>query len=465
MTLDTQIINRFLYSEEFCRKVLPFTKAEYFEDHIHSLVVETILEYFGQYNRLITKEILEIQLLNRKDLTHTDAAEIPKFIETLENIPTNEEWLIDSTEKFYQKRAVYLAILDSIGIIDGTDKKRSEDSIPSMLQEALAVGFDTNVGHDYFKSAEQRFEFYNTKEEGIQFDIELLNKLTDNVGMRPKTITALNSRSGGGKSIGLCHISASTLKQGKNVLYITMEMSEYSISQRIDANLMNVDMKSLKHMTKDTFMTKIDKIRDKVHGTLVVKEYPTGSAHAGHFRALIEELRQKKGFIPDLIVVDYLGICASQRVKNTAANSYTVLGSVAEELRALGQEYNVPVLTAVQVNRGAFDSTDLDMSDTSDSMKIVHSLDLYLGIIRTEELDELNQILIKVLKNRYGAMGGKFVIGVDLSKSQWYDVEQSAQSNISGSVASKATNVASDDTPVFDKSKFGKRLATDGFKF
>ena len=287
-----------------------------------------------------------------------------------------------------------------------------------------------------------------------------MNKITGGVGLRKKTLTAIAARSGGGKSIGLCHIAASTLRQGLNVLYITLEMSEFRIAERIDANLMNVDMSQLRDMSRDIFETKIDKIRSKTTGKLVIKEYPTGSAHAGHFRALIEELRQKKGFKPDLVVIDYLGICSSQRVRNSAANSYTILGSVAEEIRSLGQEYDIPILTAVQINRSGIESSDMDMTDTSDSMKIVHALDLYFGLIRTDELDELGQVLVKVLKNRYGNSNGRFVLGVDLSKSQWYNVEASAQ-NISGA-AKEATQ---DDVPAFDRTKFGKRVNSEGFKF
>lgn len=460
MELEEKIIAALVADEEFCRKVLPFTKVEYFEDRCHQLVVAATQQFFDQYNKLPSKDVLEIEVLARKDLSQNDATEAPKFIAALTHDNANMDWLIDQAEKFYQKRAVYLAILDSIQIIDGTDPKRTEDAIPSLLQTALGVTFDMQVGHDYLDDFNARYDFYHLKEEGIPFDLELMNKITGGVGLRNKTISAVGSRTGGGKSVLMCHVAASTLKQGKNVLYISMEMAEERVAERIDANLMNVRMGDLRNLERDAFSTKIDKIRDKTNGKLIIKEYPMGSAHAGHFRALIEELKVKRGFTADLIVVDYLGICASQRVKNATANSYTILGSVAEELRSLAQEYNVPVLTGVQINRGGIDSSDMDITDTSDSMKIVHSLDLYIGVIRSEELDELGQVMIKVLKNRYGdpSRYRKFVLGMDAGRSLLYDVEQSAQQGIHDSGQPS-------DKPAFDQTKFGKRLNTESFKF
>ncbi|MHB8123407.1 MAG: DnaB-like helicase C-terminal domain-containing protein [Desulfuromonadaceae bacterium] len=459
MRIEDKIISGLIHDEEFCRKVLPFTKTEFFEERNDQFIVREVTNYFNKYNKLITRDILEIEILNRKDLNQSDAKEIPEYIKKISTEPTNNEWLMTETEKFYQKRAVYLAILDSIQIIDGEDSKRSEDAIPSLLQDALALTFDTQVGHDYTEDADARFDFYHSKEEGIPFDVELLNKITGDVGLRKRTLSAIAGRTGGGKSVAMCHVAASTLKQGKNVLYISLEMSEQRVAERIDANLMNVRMSDLRHLDRDTFNTKIDKLKAKSIGKLIIKEYPTGSAHAGHFRALIEELKAKKNFKADLIVIDYLGICASQRVKNSSANSYTVLGSVAEELRSLGQEYDVPVLTGMQINRGGVDSSDMDMTDTSDSMKVVHSLDLYLGIIRTDELDELGQVMVKQLKNRYGDpnLYKRFVIGMDASKSLLYDVEQSAQDNINDSGQSQ------DDGPAFDKTRSGKRVSAEKF--
>lgn len=453
MTLEDKVISNLIFNEEFCRKVLPFTKVQYFEDHTHQVIVREIMDYFTEYNKTITKDILEIEVMGRKDLTQNDAKVLPRYIADIEPAQDNVDWLLHETEKFYQKRAVYLAILDSIHIIDGKDSKRSEDAIPSMLQDALAVTFDMQVGHDYLEDSDARYDFYHTKEDGIPFDLELFNKITGGVGLRPKTLNCVAARTGGGKSIFMCHVAASTLMQGKNVLYITMEMSEERIAERIDANLFNTPIQDLRDLPRDIFNTRVTKIKNKTQGRLIVKEYPTSSAHAGHFRALIEELKAKKGFAPDLICIDYLNICASQRVRNAMANSYTIMKSIAEELRALAVEYNVPLLTATQLNRGGIDSTDVDMTDTSESMGIVHALDMYFALIRTEELDELNQVLVKQLKNRYGDPGHykRFVIGLDASKMKFYDVEQNAQKNLSDAGQD-------DDVPLFDKSKFGKRI-------
>ena len=428
---------------------------QYFEDHTHQVIISEILNYFTEYNKTITKDILEIEVMGRKDLTQNDAKALPRYIASIEPAQDNVEWLLHETEKFYQKRAVYLAILDSIHIIDGKDTKRSEDAIPSMLQDALAVTFDMQVGHDYLEDSDSRYDFYHTKEEGIPFDLELFNKITGGVGLRRKTLTCVAARTGGGKSIFMCHTAAAALMQGNNVLYISMEMSEERIAERIDANLFNTAIQDLRDLPRDIFNTRVTKVKNKTQGRLIVKEYPTSSAHAGHFRALIEELKAKKGFTPDLICIDYLNICASQRVRNAMANSYTIMKSIAEELRALGVEYNVPILTATQLNRGGIDSTDVDMTDTSESMGIVHALDMYFALIRTDELDELNQVLVKQLKNRYGDPGHykRFVIGMDASRMKFYDVEQNAQKNISDSGQDKE-----DDVPMFDKSKFGKRI-------
>jgi replicative DNA helicase len=379
MTLEDKIISNLVYSEEFCRKVLPFTKPSYFEDHTHQIIVSEIAKYFTEYNKQITKDILEIGVLSRKDLTQNDAKEVPKYIASIERKEDNVEWLLNETEKFYQKRAVYLAILDSIQIIDGTDKRHSEDAIPSLLQDALAVTFDMQVGHDYLEDVESRYDFYHRKEDGIPFDLELFNKITGGVGLRRKTVTCVAARTGGGKSIFMCHAAAAALMQGKNVLYISMEMSEERIAERIDANLFNTPIQDLRDLPRDVFENRINKIRNKTQGRLIVKEYPTSSAHAGHFRALIEELKTKKSFVPDMICVDYLNICASQRVKNAMANSYTIMKSIAEELRALAVEYNVPLLTATQLNRGGITSSDVEMTDTSECIWVEEKVTLRDG--------------------------------------------------------------------------------------
>lgn len=464
MRLEDKIIAGLIFDEDYTRKIMPFIKAEYFEDRNDQIVVKEIVKFFSEYNKLVTKDILEIEVLNRKDLTQKESSSIPALIRALEHSDNNTDWLVHETEKFFQKRAVFLAILSSIQIIEGKDSKHNEDAIPSLLQEALAVTFDMQVGHDYLEDSDARYDFYNKKEEGIKFDLDLLNRITGGVGLRKSTLTAIASRTGGGKSLMMCHVSASTLMQGKNVLYISMEMSEERIAERIDANLFNTPIQQLRSLDKDTFDNRLQKIRDKTQGRLVIKEYPTGSAHAGHFRALIEELKAKKNFVADLIVIDYINICASQRVRNSShANSYTIIKSIAEEIRAIAQEYQVPILSATQLNRGGIDSSDVEMTDTSESMGLVHSLDLYFALIRTEELDQLNQVLVKQLKNRYGDpnMYKRFVIGLDASRMKFYDVEQSAQQNISN----PSKDDDEDSAPVFDNSKFGKRLKTEGFIF
>lgn len=461
MRIEDQIIQNLIFTDDFARKVIPFTKAEYFSERTDVIVVDEIIKFFNTYNKHITKEILEIEVLGRKDLTQKEAKELPAFIRSIENKDTNLEWLVTETEKFYQKRAVYLAILDSIQIIDGKDSKRSEDAIPSLLQDALSVTFDTQIGHDYIDDSESRYDFYHRKEEGIRFDIDLLNEITGDVGLRPKTLSCVAARTGGGKSIFLCHVAASTLMQGKNVLFVSMEMSEERIAERIDANLFNTPIPQLRNLDKEQFNNRINKVRNKTHGKLVIKEYPTGSAHAGHFRALLEDLRTKKNFVPDMIIVDYMNICSSQRIRNNQANSYTIVKSISEELRSLAIEYNVPVVTATQLNRGGVDNSDVGMTDTSESFGAVMTFDLYLALIRTDELDNLGQILVKQLKNRYSdpSKHNKFVVGLDTSRMKFYNVESSAQNNISGN------DDDDDDIPVFDNSKFGKRLKTEGFKF
>ncbi len=451
MRLEDQIISNLIYSDDFARKVIPFINVEYFEQKPDRIIVEEIIKFFNTYNKHINKEALLIEVSDRKDIGAKELLDVEKQIKQISNDSTNIEWLVNKTEDHFKKRAIYLAILESIQIMDGESKKLSEDSIPSLLQAALSVTFDTNVGHDYFVDDEARYDFYHTKEEGILFDIDLLNKITGGVGLRNGTLTAIASRTGGGKSLMMCHISAATLMQGKNVLYISMEMSEERIAERIDANLLNVPIHSLRDMPKSQFTSRLDAVKNKTQGKLVIKEYPTGSAHAGHFRALLEELKAKKNFEPDLICIDYINICASQRIRaNANANSYTLVKSIAEEIRAIAQEYKKPVLTATQLNRGGIDSSDVEMTDTSESMGLVHSLDLYYALIRTEELDALGQVLVKQLKNRYGdpSKYRKFVIGLDAARMKFYNVEESAQEDLSD-----AGHPDEDDTPLFDRSR------------
>lgn len=451
---EKKILYGFIHNEKFCRTVIPFCKSEYFEERQNQIIFEEINKFFIKYNKLITPDILEIECNSRKDISQTDINNINKVIEYLN---TSEElnipWLIEKTEAYFQKRAVYLAILRSIKIIDGEDKKLNEDAIPSLLQEALAVSFDTNIGHEYFDDAEKRFEYYHKHETGIKYGLEILNKITGGIGMRPKSLIAVAAATGGGKSIFLCDTAANAIRQGKNTLYITLEMCEEAIAERIDANLMDVSIKELHSFSKDTFKSRLEKIKDKTKGRLVIKEFPTSSAHVGHFRALLDELKQKKNFVPDLICVDYLNIMASARVKHSSANSYTIVKSIAEELRALAVEYNVPVITATQLNRAGINNSDVEMTDTSESMGSVYTFDLYFAIIRTEELDELGQVMFKQLKNRYSDLNyyRRFIVGLDASKMKFFDLEENMQKI-------KNENEINDEEPVFDKTKFGSRL-------
>jgi archaellum biogenesis ATPase FlaH len=450
-----------MHSEEYCRKVVPFLKTEYFSDHFENVVAQELLSFFTEYNQPASLEILAIQLGKRKDLRGEQLAACEKYINELTFKTDNDEWLYKNTESFCKKQAIYNAIIDSFEIIEGKDKVRTEDAIPSMLSDALAVSFDSSVGHDYLDDFAQRFEFYNRKEEKLEFDLELFNKITKG-GLPRKTLNMILAGTGVGKSLFMCHYAASILMQGKNVLYITLEMAEERIAERIDANLLNMTMEELTKVDKDIYETRVGKLIKKTTGKLIVKEYPTASAHAGHFKALLEELKMKRNFIPDAIVIDYLNICSSSRMKHGAGvNSYTYIKSIAEELRGLAVEYNVPVLSATQTTRGGYDNTDVDLTDTSESFGLPATVDFMFALISTEELENLNQIMVKQLKNRYNdpSYYKRFVIGVDRARMKLYDVEDAAQSNISDS--------GQNSGPVFDKGDFGKRMkqAGDGFNF
>lgn len=433
MTLEQMIISNLLYSEKYSRKVVPFLASEYFSDKVDKVTVEEILKFFYKYSKSPTKEVLIIEVASRKDISESELKSIVELIEGTTAVIVDENWMLTESEKFVKKRAVYNAILESISILDGKTKNKSEDSIPELLSSALGISFDTNVGHDYFVDLASRFEFYNRIEEGVLFDIDYLNKITGGVGLRKKTLTAILAPTGVGKSLVLVHVSASTLMQGHNVLYITSEMAEERIAERVDANLLNINIGYLKDLEKRAFDTKMGALMQRSKGKLIVKEYPTGTGHAGHFRALITELKAKKNFKPDLIVIDYLNICASQNIRpNSNSNSYTIVKSIAEEFRSLAMEFDVPVLTATQTNRDGVNNSNIEMTDTSESMGLAHTLDLYLALIRTEELDDQNQIMFKQLKNRYGDINfnKKFLVGVDRAKMKLYNLEESAQGGI-----------------------------------
>ena len=460
--IEKTILSNLIHNEEFCRKAVPFLKAEYFADHYENVIADELLTFFNEYNKPASLDILAIQLGKRK-LSPDQIKDVEKYINDLTFRTDNEEWLLTHTEKFCKNRAVTNAILDAFDIIEGKDKVRTEDAIPTMLQQALSVCFDSSVGHDYLEDFSDRFDFYHRVEEKLEFDLDMFNKITKG-GLPKKTLNVILAGTGVGKSLFMCHVAAGALMQSKNVLYITMEMAEERIAERIDANLLNMTMDELGSCDKDIYETRIGKLIKKSSGKLIVKEYPTAAGHAGHFKALLEELKTKRNFAPDIIIVDYLNICASSRLKHgTGVNSYTYVKSIAEELRGLAQEYNVPLLTATQTTRGGYDNTDVDLTDTSESFGLPATADLMFALISTEELENLNQIMVKQLKNRYNdpSYYKRFVIGVDRARMKLYDVEESAQKNISDSGQDK------DDGPMFDKSSFGSRMkqAGDGFKF
>jgi replicative DNA helicase len=462
MRIEKTILSNLIHNEEYCRKVVPFLRTDYFSDRKEAVIASQLIKFFLDYNKPATAEILAIEIGNRTDLSDKDIPEYEVYINDLTSKETNVDWLLGETEKFCRDKAVYNAILHSIKIIDGGDKVHTKDSIPSILSDALAVSFDNHVGHDYIEDYDDRYDFYHRVEEKIPFDLEMFNKITKG-GLSKKTLNVVLAGTGVGKSLFMCHVAASTLMQGKNVLYITMEMAEERIAERIDANLMNIGMDELKIIDKDLYSSRFSKVSKKTQGKLIIKEYPTAGAHAGHFKALMEELKQKKKFVPDMVVIDYLNICSSSRMKQGAnVNSYTYIKSIAEELRGLAVEYAVPILSATQTTRSGFSNTDVELTDTSESFGLPATVDFMFALISSEELEALNQLLVKQLKNRYGdpAYYKKFVIGVDRSKMKLYNLEAQAQQNISES--------GQDTGPVFDKSDFGKRVKAEefeGFKF
>jgi len=457
MTIEKQILSNLINDEDYCRKVAPFINPQYFADRTDRILSQEILKFFGKYNKPVTRDILLIEVSNRTDLSEPELKTINESIKGLVTEDINPEWLLTHTEKFCKDRAVYNAILDSIKIIDGKDDKHTQEAIPNILSDALAVSFDNHVGHDYLMDADSRFDFYHRVEEKLSFGLDLMDKITAG-GLSKKSLNVVLAGTGAGKTLFMGHLAAATLLQGRNVLYITMEMAEERIAERIDANLLNLSMAELKVIDKKTFDNRVAKIAGKTQGKLIIKEYPTAGAHSGHFRALLEELKMKREFKPDLVIVDYLNICASARVKaGSNINSYTLIKSIAEELRGLGVEYNVPIMTATQVTRGGYNSSDVELTDTSESFGLPATADLMFALIRTEELDDLNQVMIKQLKNRYNdpSYYKRFVLGIDRSKMKLYDVEESAQVGLSDS--------GQDDGPAFDKSKFGERQRSEGF--
>jgi replicative DNA helicase len=430
--VETTILRNLLFNNDYCRKVLPFIKNEYFENLHEKVVFEEICKFIVAYEQLATKEVLLIETEKRTDITEDTYKTICEYVSKLDNNEVDYKWLVDTTEKWCRDRAIYLALMESIKIADGQDEKKNRDAIPSILSDALAVSFDNNIGHDYFKDTEKRYEFYHQREDKIPFDLDFFNKITKG-GLPNKTLNVALAGTGVGKSLFMCHVAASVLLQGKNVLYITLEMAEERIAERIDSNLLNVNIKDIENLPKMMFDTKINSISKKTQGNLIIKEYPTASAHAGHFRALLNELSLKKSFKPDIIFIDYLNICASSRYKGSSnINSYTFVKAIAEELRGLAVETNVPIVSATQTTRSGYGNSDVELTDTSESFGLPATADLMFALISTEELEQLGQIMVKQLKNRYNdpTMNKRFVVGIDRSKMRLFDVEQSAQDDL-----------------------------------
>lgn len=431
MRIEETILSNLLYSEDYCRKVLPYLKKEYFNINHESAILDTIAEFVSKYNDIPSKEAIKIGLSDRTDLSESEHTQSIEMVDSFENKNSQKSWLIDETEKFCRKRSIYNAISDSIQIIDGRHKNLKEDMIPKLLQDALAVSFSTTVGHSYLDDSDSRYESYLKVESGIPYDLNIFNKVWK--GLLPKTLTVIAAQSGGGKSLVMSHIAASSLMQGYNVLYISLEMSENKIGERIDANLLKTDIQKIIDLGKETFTSRIESIKSKTQGKLFIKEYPPSMASVSDFRTLLEELKIKKGFVPNLIIVDYVGIMASSRMKmGGSVNTYSYLKSIAEELRALGVEFDVPIVSGAQLNRGGFNNSDVSETDLADSMGLYMTADVMYAVIRNEELDQMDQLLIKQLKNRYGDPNfhKRFVIGVNRPRMTLYDLEQSAQRSI-----------------------------------
>jgi archaellum biogenesis ATPase FlaH len=430
--IEFLILNNLVNNEEYLRKVIPFLKDEYFEDTNQKIVFQEIASFVEEYNEMPTKEVLYIEVEKRKDINEDVYKHIHHLVDHLDGQPVEFDWLVDTTEKWCRDRAIYLALIESIGIADGQNDKKQPDAIPSILSDALAVSFDNHVGHDYLLDYAERYDLYNTKEERIPFDLEYFNKITSG-GLPNKTLNIALAGTGVGKSLFMCHVASSVLLQNKNVLYITLEMAEERIAERIDANLLNINIQEISDLPKSMFESKVTNLSKKTQGTLIIKEYPTASAHSGHFKSLLNELALKKSFRPDIIFIDYLNICASSRYRAGGnVNSYTTVKAIAEELRGLAVETNVPIVSATQTTRSGYGSSDVELTDTSESFGLPATADLMFALISTEELEELGQILVKQLKNRYNDINiyKRFVIGIDRAKMRLYDCEQSAQDDI-----------------------------------
>ena len=459
-SLEFTVLNNLVTNDQFRRQVFPYLKKEYFEEEQNKLLFTLISNFIDKYEKCPTKESLAIDLQNTTSLTDQQFKSSLEALDKVSGEKVDQTWLVDSTEEWCRNRAIYLSLLESIQIADGKDEKKDKGSIPSILSDAIAVSFDNRIGHDYFGNYAERFEYYNRVDEKIPFDLTMFNKITKG-GLSNKTLNVALAGTGVGKSLFMCHVAASTLLQGKNVLYITCEMSEEKIAERIDSNLLGVNIQDIAGLPKQIFDSKVKKLQKKTQGKLIIKEYPTASAHVGHFKSLLNELTLKTSFKPDLIFVDYLNICASQRFKGSTVNSYTYVKAIAEELRGLAVESNVPIISATQTTRSGFGSSDIDLTDTSESFGLPATADFMFALISTDETEELGQILVKQLKNRYNdpTINKRFAVGIDRSKMKLYDVEQSAQDGMiqqQPSSATVITKVSSDEVKPSVLNKFQK---------
>ena len=447
--LETTILNNLFYQEEYARKVLPFLKEDYFGLRTEKILFTEIYKFVEKYNNLPTKESILIELSQRKDINEEEHIQINDYVNSIGKIDSDPQWLLDTTERFCKDKAVHNAVLDGIRILDKKDSKRTPEAIPSILADALAVSFDQHIGHDYIDDADDRFKWYHTKETKYQFDLDYMNRITKG-GIPSKTLNIALAGTGVGKSLFMCHCAASFMNQGLNVMYITLEMAEERIAERIDANLLDVTLDDLHTMPKDMYENKIERLRQKTAGKIVIKEYPTASAHSGHFRALFNELALKKSFKPDVVFIDYLNICASSRFKGGNIGSYFYIKAIAEELRGLAVEFNVPIFSATQTTRTGFTSTDIGLEDTAESFGLPATADFMFAIISNPELEGLGQLKIKQLKNRYNdpAINRSFIIGVDRPKMRLYDVGQEAQGIVN---ANQKEIKESEKTDPYDK--------------
>ena len=449
--IEQTILAGMIYNEGYVRTVLPFLKDDYFEDQNDRFLYTTIKSYIDQYNGLPTKEALRIAISGSSNLNEERYKQVNSALDALTyDEKTDQTWLIDTTEKFCQDKAIYNAVRQSILVLDGKVKDLDKGAIPQLLSDALGVSFDTNVGHDFLENADERFEFYHRIEEKLEFDLEYFNKITKG-GLSKKSLSVALAGTGVGKTLFMTHCASASLMSGKNVLYITMEMAEERIAERIDANLLDVTLDDLRLMPKDAYQKKIDRVRSRTSGKLIVKEYPTGSAGANHFRHLLNELKLKKNFVPDIIFIDYLNICMSSRLKHGAnINSYTLIKAIAEELRGLAMEFNVPVMSATQTTRSGYGNSDVEITDTSESFGLPATADFMFALISTEELEKIGQLMVKQLKNRWGSIDSpkRFIIGIDRSKMKLFDAEESAQDGLTGG----AKQIEQEDRPLFDSS-------------